>query len=968
MKKLVNFHNNTEYSFLESTITIDKLIENAKENNLEYLAITDHNSMFGVPIFLKECKKNNIKPIIGLDLDIENFRLILIAKNYQGFLELSKLSHHAMSKEKVNLENIDFEHLIAIDHPSLGYFAMNKKQLNIPNYYIVQNNPTIANAIWVNEHVIVEDSDNDKLSIIRSISGNSNEKLHYKGLNFEPEINPKIIENTNNLLTKIDFDIKFDNHSALPKFKNNLNLSSMEYLKRILLESINKNMDEFKKYPDFQQRVRYELEIIEKLGYEDYFLIIWDFIKWAKEREIYIGPGRGSAAGSLISYLLNITEVNPLKYGLLFERFLNPKRISKPDIDIDIQDSRRDEIIQYIIERYGPENVATITTFQTLGAKMAIRDVGRALNINIAEINDISKMLPAINTLKESYEAIPKFKAKIESKPEYQKLYEIASFIEGLPRQHGTHAAGIVISEKKINDIIPTMKLEDNRLQTQFSMDYLENFGLLKIDLLGLKNLTVIDDILQLINKDNPIKIKMSDLPLHDLKTNSLLSNGRTIGIFQLESPGMISTLRKVRVNKFEDVADIISLFRPGPMKMIPNYISYKNGKEKIPFISSEYNKIVDPTHGIIIYQEQIMQICQQISGMDFSEADILRKAISKKDFSEIAIVKDKFFLGARINGYDEMTVKSIFDLIEKFAEYGFNKSHAVSYAVISYKMAYLKTHYPRQFFESLINNAQGNQDTIEKYFIEAKSLGFKIASPDINFSSLESSYANNILYLPLNMIKGIGKVAVTKLVDERNKNGIFTSFANFAARAKFINLGEANIKLLIESNTLKSFGNIKTLEKAYKESIGAYVDFFNNLEEFNELNKTENVNFKTPQMEVLKLDKEYERTLEIKHLGFPYNYLIKNNWETSFKLEDLEENQTHKLALMVEKIEPFHDKYQREMGKIVLSDSSKTVKIFIFSSKWNSFKNLPQGKFVFFNITKKDNNYIIDQNWEIAG
>lgn len=965
MTKLINFHNNSEYSFLESTITIDKLINNAIANDQKYLVLTDHNNMFGVPTFLEKTRVHNIKPIVGLDLDVENFRLILIAKNYEGFLELSRLSNLKMSGQEILHTKINCSNILLIDHPRLGYFAQTGKQLFLDNYFVISRDPALANAIWVQEHMVNEEKENEYLSIMHSIVHGQSAFFDYRDINYQPDLPSEIVERTNALVHQIDLQFP-TNRNPLPKYPNDLGLDSYEFLQVVLKKAIVEKETEMRKYLNFKTRLLFELDVIKKLGFADYFLIIWDFIKWAKENNITIGPGRGSSAGSLICYLLDITEVNPLKYNLLFERFLNPQRVSMPDIDIDIQDNRRDEVIEYIIAKYGNEKVASIVTFQTLGAKMALRDVARVLKISLGEVNEITKMLPMIATLENSYQKISKFKAKIDSKPIYQTLYKIAAFLSGLPRQQGTHAAGIIVSDSDINKVIPTMMLKNGRNQTQFSMDFLEDFGLLKIDLLGLKNLTTISDILKTINQRHGTNLKMQDIPLNHVKTNALLSNGKTIGIFQLESPGMINTLRRVHVDRFEDLPAIISLFRPGPMQNITLYTRYKNNQEKPPFISQEYNHILESTYGIIVYQEQIMEICQKIAKMDFAHADILRKAISKKDFSEIAPIKESFFKGALDNGYSQSMVEKIFSMIEKFAEYGFNKSHAFSYAILSYRMAYLKTEYPLEFFASVINSAAGNHTTIEKFFVEAKSMGFRVESPTINHSSFECSIGKNSLLLPLIMIKGFGEVAVKKVLEERCTNGLFVSFEDFVVRAKKIALGESNIKLLLEANVLREFGNIKTLENALETKVDAYANIITSKGKVNSSVQVDFSLLPKPQYPILALDVEYERKLEEKFLGFSYNHFISNPFEIDIKLVDLEANgPRYVLAVVVSKIEIFNDKRGRQMARLLLSDSSKTIKVIIFSSRWAKFQELQQGRIVSFKIGFNGTDYTIDNEWK---
>ncbi|UWD34102.1 DNA polymerase III subunit alpha [Mesomycoplasma molare] len=968
MNNKYNLHNISEYSFLESTLTIKKMVEYAKKENIPFLSLTDRNSMFGIAYFLEECKSNGIKPIIGIDLDVENYRFIILAKNYEGFIHLSKLSSLYYEKKYINLSMLDNENIIVIDHPIFGYFAKNKEELNIKNYFISTNDLNKENSIFIKENRMFSKDENKVLESLLQISGKSLESNNFYNYFTEEVILDEIIKERIEKIIR-EIDIVFPKiRNTLPKFRNNLNLDSNTFLKKIVKENLKLKEEELKKYKDSLQRIKYELEIIENLGFADYFLIIWDLIKWAKEQGIFIGPGRGSVSGSLISYVLDITEVNPLKYDLYFERFLNPKRVSMPDIDIDIQDTRRDEVIKYLFNKYGEKNVALIATFQTLGAKMAFRDIARVKGISVSEVNEITKLFKNDISLEESYEAIPKIKAKINSNAKYLEVYNIAKQIEGLPRQHGTHAAGIVISNKEINNFVPTLYTENNLLETQFTMEHLENFGLLKIDLLGLKNLSVVKDILVLIKENLNLDIKFENVPTYNLKTNILLSQAKTNGIFQLESPGMKSTLLKVKVSSLDDVIAIISLFRPGPMENINVYAKRKSGLENISSISNEFDEIVKNTFGIIVYQEQIMKICQQISGMSFSDSDILRKAISKKNFNEIQPIKDKFFLGALSRGYDEQTAKNIFEKIEHFAEYGFNKAHAVAYAILAYKMAYLKTNYTLYFYSALLNNANGSHETIKKYVLEAKEMGYEIIAPDINNSTNNCVIDNNKIFLPLIMIKGLGTVATNKIIDIR-KSEKFSSFFDFCLKMKLNNIGDSVIKILINSNTLREFGSPSFLLKQYNEillSLDLVIDKENDEHKINttiyEKLKENNLLFSSENNFIDKNEISLIQDNELNYLGMIFSKEKPNKYETDIKLENMHVDTQYVLPLRVISKKTIFDKNKNEMGILTLKDSSKTIDVFVFWKAWEKIKEIEVKKLYYFEIMKKNDKYYISK------
>ncbi len=937
MSKFVNLHFNSEYSLLESNVTINSYIEFAHENNISILSITDHNNMHGVDKFVSLCKSNNIKPIIGVDLDVEDFRLILLAKNYLGFQELNRLVS-LKTKQEIKIEDIDKSYLFVIDHPTYGFIKKYNKLLSDDNFYFNSENIENKNAIIIKENRIISRDDNETISILHSIKNQSVKSFNYSGFRNESDIDESIIKRTNWIAEQCNIDFpKID--SLFPKFIIDSKTSSFDHLKTIIKNNYKSKFKLFEKNDIniVKERIKYELSIIEKLNVSDYFLIIWDFMKWGRENIISFGPGRGSSAGSLICFLLEITEINPLDYNLLFERFLNPERISMPDIDIDVQDDKRGMLINYIQEKYGKDNVAQIITFQRMTAKSAFRDVARVLEIPNSEVNIISKLIPFESSLEDAFKKSSTFRAKINEKEIYTKAYNHSLRIENLPRQKGTHAAGIIISQMPLIKKIPVI-YEDGNLISQFSMENLENWGMLKIDLLGLRTLTTIENINEEISKKTGSKILFKNIPLDDEVTNKLLSNGNTIGIFQLESPGMINTLRKVGVNNFDDLVAIISLFRPGPMSNIAKYTKIKHGEEEIKYLSPEYDEVVKTTYGIIIYQEQIMEIAQKFAGMTFGKADLLRRAISKKDKIEMSKLKNIFVDGATSKGKSMDLIENIYTEIEKFAEYGFNKSHAVAYATLSYKMAYLKTWYPIEFYTAIISSLPG-LDTINKYVIEARSMGYSIISPHINDSKDNVYSENNKIFLPLIIIKGLGKVANEKIENDKSENGVYKSFYNFVARAKKMRLGDAIIDILIRSNTLRDFGNMATLNanliraKNYADCIIVSQD--------DEI--VINYNLALEQeltFEEMIISEEINN--EIKYLGAKFNSFPTLNYESKDKLKNLSTQVEYRIVLFVDNItERKEDKNGNKFGIVNLSDSSGSEDVFIFYPNWEKFKEI---------------------------
>lgn len=916
---------NTEYSFHESAIKIDDLIQFAKDNNLDSLVITDRNSMFGVAEFVAKAKKNNIKPIVGLDLDLGKYRFTLLAKNYDGYKILCHLSTKKMKNKEIKLSEINSPYLFIIDHPTQGYFAQEDKLLEYENFYIGSTDDKHHGTVYFQEGKAFNEEQLNVLELITKMNNIEIDMKSIKTININPDEHMSCVQQAIKIASMCNVEFETDK-SIMPRFKTPDGTNSKKYIKEI----INKNASKLLKEKDVQvykDRIKREMKIIEELGYEDYFLIIWDLIKWAKERDILIGPGRGSAAGSLISYLLNITEVDPIEYGLLFERFLNPERISMPDIDIDIQDNRRNEVVNYLFDKYGSDNVSLISTFSKLGAKSALRDVARYLEIPVRDVNSITKLISSEMSLEQSYKEISRFRAIIDSSSEYTKLYKLSSKIEGLPRQFSTHAAGVIISEKPIVDKAPTISGADGFNQVQYSMDYLENHNLLKIDLLGLRNLTILKKIQDEIYINHNKRVDLLKIPLNDKKTNELLSSGDTNGIFQLESYGMRKTLSSVGVSSLDDIVAILSLYRPGPMDNIPLYADIKNGKKKMELVSKEIDRITEATYGIIIYQEQIMQIAQDFSGMSYGKADILRRAIGKKKMSLIDSMKSQFIDGAVNKGATRELSERVFNLIEKFANYGFNKSHAVAYSVLSYRMAYLKARFKFEFYTALLDSSVSSQATTMKYVSEAKSKGIIVKSPNVNSSNFNVVNNKSEIILPLQIIKGFGDSAAEKLLNERNK-GKFEDFFDFVSRVKNAGIGESSLILLIESNSLSDFGNVQTLTDSLPSAL-RYANMITYVEEGQ--NKIDPSIVSKPKLIVQKRDIESEIFNEKKLFGFQINAFITGEYEKEDKIIDIKSGETKEVVFLVERIRKSKSKAGSEYARVTISDSTTSCEILAF-------------------------------------
>lgn len=961
MNKILTLHFNSEYSFFESPTKIKDYVLFAKSNSIKSLVLTDHNNVHGFAEFRKLCNENNIKPVFGIDLDIAEGRVILLAKNNLGFEEIKKFAYLISLNKNISINEINDKNLFIINHPTNGiknFLEIQKKYQDFMYYEVNNDNSNV----YVKDCRIIDKNHYNSLELINQLKNikidNNNDYLLTE---IDKSINEKLIKKIEDILEhcNVSFGSK---ENMLPNFCSN----PLEYLKEQIRNGINKKSD-IKKYDSkvVKERIEYELSVIKKMNVENYFLIISDLINWAKSNSISIGPGRGSVSGSLIAYLLDITLINPLEFNLYFERFLNEERITMPDIDIDIQDDRRDDVINYLKNKYGNNNVAQICTFQRIGAKQALKDCGRYLDINFVKMNEITKLISGSDGLKDSYNNNVRFKSIIDSEEVFTKLYEYALLIESLPRQVGLHAAGIVISKKNIIDSVPVMDV-DNGLVTQFSMEYIEEWNLLKIDLLGLRTLTIIKKMENEVQKNFDKNFKFDNIPLFDVDTNKLLTSSKVLGIFQLESAGMINTIQKVKIDRFNDLVDVISLFRPGPISNIPTYIKNKENKTNIEFISNEYNQIVSTTNGIIIYQEQIMEIIQKVAGLSFAKADLLRRAISKKKKEDIIEMQKLFIDGATQNKIDISIAKKIYEQIVKFAEYGFNKSHAVAYATLSYRMAYIKAKYPLCFYTGIIS-LTSSIDTINKIVIEAREIKFDIFSPMINKISRDIIHnKKNNLYLPLTFIKGLGIAANDKILNEYEKNGKFNDFFEFVARAKKMNLGDSIIDILIESNALREFGNMNTLENNKVKALSYASAISYEDKDTNEI--IIDLNARKPKLEIYEQDLKQESKNEVKYLGMIYNSFATSKYETEDKLNNLKVGIEYKIVVQINTKKEVMTKYKKIACMCEISDSSTTETIWFNDKTKNIYDSLEINSIGYATLIKLDRNgkkYLNIYKWD---
>jgi DNA polymerase-3 subunit alpha len=602
---------------------------------------------------------------------------------------------------------------------------------------------------------------------------------------------PEACENTVKIADRIDIRIpeKIFHLPEYPVPQEPVARTDDEYLREISEQGLIARYGADRAATDaaLRKRLEYELDVIIKMGFSSYFLIVWDFIKYARDRGIPVGPGRGSAVGSVVSYCLRITDLDPLQFNLFFERFLNPDRISMPDIDTDFCVERRDEVIAYVTEKYGKDRVAQIVTFGTMAARAAVRDAGRALGVPLPDVDKVAKLIPSGPggmSIKDAVEQLPELKAMYAMRPDVRKLLDTAKEIEGLARNAGTHAAGVVISAGPLIDYAPLVRFNDGGINTQYDMEWIERIGLLKMDFLGLRNLTVMDKAVREIRRTVDPEFDLSKIPLDDQRTYAMLSRGETMGVFQLESDGMKRVCADLQPTRFDDIIALVALYRPGPMEWIPQYIANKNGRRKATYLHPKLEPILSETYGIACYQEQVMQIARDVAGFTLGEADELRKVMGKKQKDKVPMYREKFVRGAiEHSGIAEPLAEDIFKFIEPFAGYGFNKSHAAAYGWIAYQTAYLKANHALHYLTALMSSVRDKTDKLVEYLDEAKKLGIEVLPPDVNESLVDFAVVDGRIRFGLAALKGVGEGAVRNIIEARERDGHFVDLFDFAKR-----------------------------------------------------------------------------------------------------------------------------------------------------------------------------------------
>ena len=858
------------YTLLDSTIRIPELVLTAKKYGYQSVALTDHHVMHGVARFLHECKKEGIHPIIGLEVDVfyheQKVPFLLLAKNNKGYSNLMKLSSMLCDgREYATYEELlqYCEHNFLIVYGEGGYFdaelisedrtgitqKLVQMKSELPSFDIAisyeetslwRSKNAVLKAlakaqgiqtVAVNKIYYLGQKDYETLKVLSAIKQGTT--VHDKNVTpitgryflsipeMEQIYDTDDLRRADEIASECHCDGNLEK-TGIPVYPLKDGITAEQYLPQLCLAGLKKRLNGDLK-PAYVERLKHELQVIHQMGFEDYFLIVYDFIRYGRQKGIYIGPGRGSAAGSLVAYCLGITMVDPLQYNLLFERFLNAERVSMPDIDTDIPDIHRQEIIDYVYQKYGEQHIANIITFDTLAARAVLRDVGKAMDISKREIDMIVGLIPQTPkiTLEKAYEQKEKLRVLLNASPQLMAYFNMAKRIEGLPKNKSIHAAGIVMSGKPIEEIVPTIQMAEGMKTTQFVGNYLEERGLIKMDFLGLKNLTTIDEIVQMIHKNNP-DFHILSIPLNDTKTYRLFAQADTIGVFQFESDGMRNLLRKMKPTCFEDIIAALALFRPGPKDQINVYLEGRKNPSSVVYPSKELEPILKETYGVTIYQEQVMLMAQIAAKFSLVKADILRKAISKKNEDELAGLRLEYVRGCKENGYSDEIASDLFDLAEKFAGYGFNKSHAVAYGLVAYQLAYLKANYPLEFYTSILNSVIGDSTKSAIYITECRRKHIFIEAPDVNRSTDIYYHNGKSIILPLSIIKDVGTLAARTILDERNKSGNFGDYFDFVARVVLRKINRTQLERLISAGALDDFDlgrttMLNTLDDAIK-------------------------------------------------------------------------------------------------------------------------------------------------------
>lgn len=981
------------YSLLQSTLSVEALVLSAKEKGYQALALTDQNVLYGAVDFYKLCQKNGIKPIIGLTLEMsglvqteQTFSLVLLAETNQGYQNLISLSTKKMlsPEEPFSVKELEpytkglialtpgetgeMEHLllterfaearlVAVKYQELfsskQFFVgvqLHEDLLSIKDRLIRLAEELALETVALNDVRYLNSEDAFSLKVLRLIdkgeqltnqegalfgTRNLSERKKMEQRFSEAGLG-KAAQNTDEIAERINTDIPLQQR-LLPKYPTGNGEATSTFLEKLCQEGLQKRVPNADNR--YLERLKYELNVIKKMGFEDYFLIVWDVMAYAHRAKIATGAGRGSAAGSLVSFVLEITDVDPIRYNLLFERFLNEERYNMPDIDLDFPDNRRDEVLQYVKNKYGQEHVAQIITFGTLAAKMALRDTARVFGLNQEESNQWSKAIPSQLgiALEEAYEKSSALQQLVNKNEQNQLMFATAKKIEGLPRHTSTHAAGVVISDQKLESIIPLQEGSSTIALTQYPMGNVEEIGLLKMDFLGLKNLTILGDALNIVQKDTGKRLQTQDIPMDDPQTLNLFQQADTVGIFQFESAGIKNVLRRLHPESIEDIAAVNALYRPGPMEQIDVFVKRKKGELPIEYPHESLKEILEVTYGVMVYQEQVMQVASKMAGYSLGQADILRRAIGKKKKELIDAERTHFVEGAMNQGYAEQDAKKVYDYIERFANYGFNRSHSIAYSFIGYQLAYIKVHYPQAFYIALLNSALHNTTKMKDYLLEAKKRKIPVYNPDINQSYSHFTKKDSGILFGLASIKGLRRDYVSEIIQQRKNEGQYKDFVHFLRRVDSKWLKEEFILPLVYVGAfdtfqysrgvlLHSLENILTSVKLSGNNVGLFDVLQPKYEEAPDLTLEEKLEAENTYLGIYLSGhptEKYDDLRKLKQVAY---------------IKDLTNDQTAKLIGQVKEIKKITTKKGEPMAFVIISDTSGDISLTLFPKVYRKY------------------------------
>lgn len=950
------FYLQSEYSLLKNTIPLQELVNKAKAYHYQFIALSDDN-LHALYRFIHMAKKADIRPVVGLKidviLDLYETSFLAYVKNQKGYENLLQLAL-LKSQKTLNYEELVYHQegliIVTSGEDSIISKMIIEDQLTEAQRWITQFKkdfnelylglcldtldlemkvaPIMSQLaerntlklLPLHQTSYLKDEDKEAYKALLKIDEKNrdiHETANYKFLDQE-ELKalfidyPYVFDNANKVVEQITFDFNMPSFD-MPSYDTK-GASSDAYLKSLAIMGLKKRLEGINvNHEVYQSRLIYELDVIHKMGYDHYFLIVFDFVRYAKQHGILVGPGRGSAAGSLVSYCLGITDVDPIKYDLLFERFLNPDRMTMPDIDMDFPDNRRDEVIRYVQQKYGLNHMISIVTFGTFALKSSIRDIARVMAIDSTRVTGIIKRVTSNKIDETDYEMV--------------RLLHVSKQIEGLPRHTGTHAAGMILAKQDLTKLIPLQLDNNGYYQSQWEASDLEKLGLLKIDFLGIRNLAIINDVVDLIKKENP-QFQLSDIPLDDKRVYDLLSEADTFGIFQLESSGMRAALRKLKPNQFEDIVAILALYRPGPMDHIDTYIERRNG-ESFAYLHKDLTSILSSTYGIIVYQEQIMKIANEFAGYTLAEADLLRRGIAKKNHDMLTSENKRFVDKCVKQGYSKDIAQEIYDYIVKFADYGFNRSHSVAYSLVAYQMAYLKVNYYDKFMTVLMTNVIGNSQTTFDYIQDVKRHHIHILPPSIQYSTDQYQLSDQGIRLPLTQIKNLGKVLVTKIIEERQK-GLFKDYQDFKLRLSTV-LNQKNIEMLIDAGALDVFGlNHHTLV-AHKDV--SYANYELYMEDF-----------KMKSYDEFPFSELAEREKQALGFNLLYHPLVMHQSYISDHqldhLKDIEHKPQVKVLGFISDVKEIITKNGGKMGFVIIEDGESKIEGTLFTQAYLKYEN----------------------------